>query len=204
MADFQEHHAPAHAPPGLQAAVPSPQAINTIERYDGKRDPNAWLNSLQETAELYGWDAHTCLKVARIRLTDAAQRWAQSRQFNNWLEFQQQLDQRFGETKEQAIVRLDRCYQRPREAPKAFADRFLQDADRAGRNEDAALVYQFIQRLQPELRKEVLRRQPHSIDAAVDYCNYWLGAQGTPDPRYNDTYDSNYDPAYARAAAPAA
>lgn len=180
MADHAEHAADAYE---RAHAVLSPTAINTVQVYDGSKDPNAWLNHVRETADLYDWAPADCLRVAKVKLADAAQRWAQARNFTTWAEFAQQLDQRFGETKETAIVRLDRCYQRSGEPIKAFADRFLHDADRAGRTEDAALVYQFIQRLQPDLKTEVLRVKPRSIDDAVDHCNYWQGAQGTLDPR---------------------
>lgn len=142
-----------------QRLSPSPLAISTIDKFDGTQDPNAWLSNLHETATLYGWDDTTCLTIAKIRLRGAAQRWAQSRQFNSWLDFQQQLDHRFGETQETAIARLESCVQRKFESPRAFADRFRQDADRSGRVEDAALVYTFIQRLQPSLKTEVIRQQ---------------------------------------------
>lgn len=195
MADHAEHQFAAAHP------LPSPQAINTVQQYDGTSDPNAWLNHVHEVAEVYGWGPADCLKIAKIRLTQAAQRWSQARTFQTWQEFQQLLDQRFGETKETAIVRLERCYQRPGESPKAFADRFLQDADRAGRAEDGALVYQFIRRLQPDLREEVLRSKPQTIDAAVDFCNYWVSARGIFDERYRDQVSSdisdNHRPDYS-------
>lgn len=178
--------------------VPAPQAISTVQQFEGKTDPNAWLNHISEIADVYGWGPADCLKIAKIRLTHAAQRWAQARQFRSWQDFQQLLDQRFGETKETAIVRLERCYQNPGEAVKAFADRFLQDSDRAGRAEDGALVYQFIQRLQPDLREEVLRAKPKSIDAAVDFANYWVSARGIFNSKYqeNDEYKEAYKPSY--------
>lgn len=186
MPDFPEpvDHGPDLAP---MHAVPSPQAISIVQQYDGKTDPNAWLNHVQEVADVYGWNQAACLKIAKIKLTDAAQRWAQARMFNSWPEFEHLLDQRFGETKETAIVRLERCFQRPAESPKAFADRFLQDADRAGRSEDGALVYQFIQRLQADLREEVLRAKPQTIDAVVDTCNYWISARGMIDGTHLDS-----------------
>lgn len=95
-------------------------------------------------------------------------------------------------------MRLERCYQRPGEAVKAFADRFLQDSDRAGRAEDGALVYQFIQRMQPDLREEVLRAKPQSIDAAVDFANYWVSARGIFNTKYQDIneYKETYKPSY--------
>lgn len=186
MPDFPDplDHGPGLAP---AHAVPSPQAISIVQQYDGKTDPNAWLNHVQEVADVYGWNQAQCLKIAKIKLTHAADRWAQARMFNSWQEFEHLLDQRFGETKETAIVRLERCFQRPAESPKTFADRFLQDADRAGRTEDGALVYQFIQRLQADLREEVLRAKPQTIDAVVDTCNYWISARGMIDGGHPDS-----------------
>ena len=102
--------------------IPSPQALNTIERYDGGSDPNDWVSNLQEIAALYAWSDATCLRIAKIRLQGAARSWAQPRQFADWDDFQRQLDHRFGETKETAIARLEQCRQRPQETPKAFAE----------------------------------------------------------------------------------
>jgi len=184
---------PAAAAPN-PPAIPNPQAINTIERFDGNQDPTAWLNNVYEIATLYGWSEAICLRVAKIRLKGAAQRWAQSRQFNSWVEFQQQLDHRFGETQEAAIIHLESCYQRRDESPRAFADRFRQDADRSGRVEDAALVYTFIQRLQPRLKTEAIRQQLRSIDKVVEYCNYWLGAQGQSGSENTPAEDRNTFP----------
>lgn len=186
-------------PPGL---TPSPQALNAVERYDGKQDPNAWISSITEVAELYGWDDATCLKVAKIRLQGAARTWAQPRTFSDWYEFHRQLDHRFGETKETAIARLERCNQGRNETPKAFADRFLQAAEKAGRAEDDALVYTFIQRLQANLRTEVARQRLHSIDEIVTFCNYWIGLQG-PDRENNLSFSENsQDPPRAGIAPP--
>jgi len=82
---------------------------------------------------------------------------------------------RFSETKETAIVRHANCKQQPGEAPRAYADRFLHDAYKAGKAEDAALVYTFIKSLHHNLVMEVERQQPHSIEEAVDFCEYWIG-----------------------------
>lgn len=176
--------APAAAgPPGLvqpqQQLIPSPQAINTIDKFDGNRnqDPAAWINLVYDIATMYGWSEAACLRAARIRLQGDAQRWGQAHQFNSWADFSQKLITRFGETQETAIIRLESSYQRDSESPRAFADRFRHDADKAGRVEDAALVYSFIQRLQPHLRVEVVRQRLRSIDAAVEYCNYLIGAR---------------------------
>lgn len=156
----------------------TPHSINTVDKYDGREDPNLWLNILQQTADLYGWDEDSCLKVAKIKLRGDAQRWGQSRHFNNWNEFRTLLDHRFGETAETAIARLECCRQDKHESPRAFADRFRLNAERSGRIEDAVLVYQFTQRLQPSIRTEVVRKQLHSIDRIVEYAEYWLQAQG--------------------------
>jgi thymidylate kinase/transposase InsO family protein len=156
--------------------LPTPQALNAVERYDGKADAHAWLDSLSTIADLYNWSDDVCLCVAKIRLAGPAQRWSCLRKFHDWEDFQEQFTRRFGETTESAIARLSRCFQKPNESPKAFADRFLEDAERAGRTEDAALVHQFLCHLRPELRREAARKRPRTIEDIVDFCNYWLGA----------------------------
>lgn len=180
-----EHEAAAAAGHGN---VMTASTLNAVERYTGGADAQAWLTSVEELGQLFGWNEATCLLVAKVRLSGAAQSWAQRRRFNNWQQFQEEFLSRFGETRESAIARLERCRQGPGESPRAFADRFLQDADRAGRVQDDALVYQFIQRLHHNLRIEVSRKQLGSIEEIVSFCNYWLGCQ----------------PALADAAGPAA
>ena len=162
-----------------QQLIPSPQAINTIDKFDGssKQDPASWIANDYDIATMYNWSEAACLRAAKIRLQGDAQRWAQANQFTSWSDFSLKLTARFGETQETAIIRLESSYQRSGESPRAFADRFRHDADRAGRMEDAALVYSFIQRLQPNLRDEVVRQRLRSIDAAVEYCNYLIGAR---------------------------
>lgn len=177
--------------------IPSPQALNTIDRYDGRSDPDAWISSLQEIADLYTWSDDTCLRIAKIRLQGTARSWAQPRQFADWTDFQRQLDHRFGETKETAIARLEQCQQKPRETPKAFADRFLHAAERAGRSEDDALVFSFVQRLQPELKVEVARQRLHSIEEIVTFCNYWQGLQGVSPTTHSPDEEKNWGSPYS-------
>ena len=129
---------------------------NAFEKYDGKGDARAWLNTFIEMADFGGLTEEVTLKVARLHLKEAAQKWSQQRQFDSWADFEEQFISRFGETTETAVARLERCSQLPGESPKSFADRFLEDAERAGRVPDAALLFQFIQKLQPDLKIEVV------------------------------------------------
>jgi hypothetical protein len=152
-----------------------PKALLVVERYDGQADALTWLDSVSSLASLYGWDDEVTLSVAKLRLKGPARRWLKRQRFTSWNDFQSQFLGRFGETRESAVSRLGCCFQQPGESPQEFADRFLQAADRAGRVEDAALLYQFLCQLLPDLRMEEVRTQPGSIDEAVQYCNYWLG-----------------------------
>jgi hypothetical protein len=162
----------------MQHALPAgltPQALNTAERFDGKGDAHSWVDHFADLASLYGWSEEITLKVARLRMKGSALRWARNRQFISWDDFSSQFLRRFGETKETAISRFESCYQLPDESPTEFADRFLQDAERAGRVEDDVLVYMFIKRLLPDLCDEAGRMRMRSIDEVVSFCNYWLG-----------------------------
>lgn len=105
--------------------IPSPHALNAVERYDGRTDAHSWLNILNGLARLYRWSDQACLTVATLRMTGMAQTWLQSRHLADWADFQDAFLKRFGETKETAISRLESCFQYAGESPKAFADRYL-------------------------------------------------------------------------------
>lgn len=175
--------------------LPSPQALSAVERFDGYEDAHAWLESMNTMADLYKWTENICLRVVKLRFKGIAQRWIARRKFDDWDDFEEQFLRRFGETRESALARLNSCWQSKYESPKAFADRFLEDAERAGRTEDEALVLQFLGKLRPDLRKEAARRRPQSIDEIVDFCNYWLGAMAEefePNHPRARRYDSPY------------
>lgn len=58
----------------------------------------------------------------------------------------------------------------PDESPKAFADRFMEDADRAGRTEDEALVFQFLRQMQPDLHHGLLLLLlPHLLQVLMNW-----------------------------------
>ena len=152
---------------------PSPALLNAVPAYDGYGDPLAWLSNLRRISGLYNWDPETCLTVAEIKLVDTAQRWVNSRRLTSWEDFQAQFIHRFGETRESAIARLERCCQGADESPQAYADRFLQYADRAGKTEDSALLYQFIRGLNNQFKLEAARQRLQSIEEVVGFCNYW-------------------------------
>jgi len=160
--------------PGAASAVASNQ-LNAIEWFDGNKDAQAWIIGVERLGRLFRWPRATYLDAALVRLTGAAQTWAMRRQFQDWDQFTDQLLARFSETKETAIVRHANCKQQPGEAPRAYADRFLHDAYKAGKAEDSALVYTFIKSLHPSLVMEVERQQPQTIEQAVDFCEYWIG-----------------------------
>jgi hypothetical protein len=70
----------------------------------------------------------------------------------------------YSETQESAAARFSCWLQQHGELPQDFADRVLQVADRAGRTEEDALVYQSLCQLLPNLREEAAHTQPSSID----------------------------------------
>jgi hypothetical protein len=153
----------------------SPHSVSTIEKFDGQGDPRAWFDTIRESAACYGWTSADCISVVRLRLKGPQQRWAQQHEFPDFDDLERQYLDNYGETLQTAIARLEKSEQRPGESVRAFADRFQNDAYRAGRAEDQALLYQFITRLHPHLVKEVARQQPSSIADAVKFSNYLQG-----------------------------
>ena len=140
-----------------------------------------WLDSIQEVADLYGLPVITRLKIARVNLAGPARSWARCHQFADWTDFQRQLQDRYGESKASVMARLECCLQLANESVRDFADRYMQDAARAGRQEDAALVYNFTQRLLPEFKSEVARQRLDSIEAIVNFSTFWADMLALPD-----------------------
>jgi hypothetical protein len=68
--------------------IPPGHALNAIERFDGCQDPNLWLDSIQDVADLYELPHNTSLKIAKIKLSGPARSWAHYRQFTDWSDFQ--------------------------------------------------------------------------------------------------------------------
>lgn len=163
--------------PARPNPTPDAEALELFDVFDGNQDPVSWLSDFETIASFYNCTRDTCLRIAKIRLQGPARMWAKGKSFANWAEFQRQLIQRFGDTKEAAVCRLEACWQYADEDIKSFADRFRELADRAGRQEDDALVYMFMQRLQPDLKMEAARQRLSTIDAIVDFCSYWLSMQ---------------------------
>lgn len=158
-----------------------PESLSVVGTYAGGEDPQGWLDHFQAVADLYQWNEALWTKVGALQLRGSAQLWARRRQFTHWLDFCQQLKQRFGETVESAACRLEQCLQQDGESPRTFADRFLGCAAKAGRCEDPLMLWSFIQHLLPELREEALRQRLHSIADVMAFCEYWLTAQADLD-----------------------
>jgi hypothetical protein len=164
--------------------APSPEELNCVPCYNGNNCPEFWLYRLEGCAELFGWDAASCLLVGQHKLTQQALQWSQRQSFPDWIGFKQQLLARFGDCKTTAALRLQNCWQQPGECALDFADRFLHAAMRAGRSEDAALLLCFSQRLLPDLQQEVARQRLQSIQQVATFCQYWVGL--CSDPYYTD------------------
>lgn len=170
-----------------------PAAMGSVNPYDGTGDAHSWIAVFREWASLYEWTEEDCLRIVKARCLGQAQRWVSNKRFNSWADFEQQFFSRFGETRDTALARLERCYQLPGESPKNFADRFLEEAERADRATDGALLHQFIRRLLPQLRREVQRQRPATIGEAIEFCNYWTdtGADTTEEDNYRSSYRPN-------------
>eukprot|EP00878_Enallax_costatus_P005880 GHUV01006168.1.p1 GENE.GHUV01006168.1~~GHUV01006168.1.p1 ORF type:complete len:415 (-),score=87.89 GHUV01006168.1:1971-3215(-) len=181
MDQFDDDNFAAEQPAGVYQPTnpPAPSAVNGVEKYDGHSDAHAWLTSYNEYADLYNWNGDHRTTVAKLRMRGPAQNWVQSRKFHNWTDFQTAFLHKFGVTQETAVTLLEKCKQTTRESVNEYAERFMREAERAGRlgsdGPDMALVYQFASGLHEYLQVEVKRKELRSIDAIVKFCNYWDG-----------------------------
>ena len=163
-------HTAAH---GLQAA------LDAIEQFTGAYgsgdDAYAWLESIDELADMFDWSTDICLKAARFRLGGPAKQWiggVPRARIADWDAFKNAFLDKFGEKRDAMLARLSYCVQQDNEAVREYADRFRGLARRAGRSEDAALTHQFIKGLRPFLRKQAMLQRLNDLEQVIDYVNY--------------------------------
>jgi hypothetical protein len=46
--------------------LPTPQALSTVERYDGQADALAWLQSVSIIASLFGWNDNISVTIVKL------------------------------------------------------------------------------------------------------------------------------------------
>lgn len=151
--------------------APPAAALSAINAFNGDEGTPAyeWLRTLSGIADLYQWSEDTRLTVARLRCTGAASLWLDSKEFLSWDDFHSQFLDRFGEDMETLLTRFEQCIQRRGEPTRAYRDRFLALAVRAGRREDRLLPTRFFRGLNRALRRQLVPYKPtlHTIDQVV-------------------------------------
>jgi len=141
--------------PGEIASVPLFRGDDTDDH-----DARHWLTIVDRYSRLWNWTEEAKFVVADTRMTGPAHHWMNSITHPlTWTEFEQEFVERFGERPETALDRLATCRQEENEAVHSYADRFRRDMHLAGRIEDAALRYQFINKLHSRLKIEVKRQE---------------------------------------------
>ena len=99
------------------------------------------------------------MAVALTMLCGDAGLWALTIDQNMlWPAFELAFLERFGEQIEEAMARLARCKQGDAEPIQVYTDRFKRDASLAGRVEDRALIYQYMEGMHCYLKQEVIRQ----------------------------------------------
>ena len=157
----------------------SASSLNAVEKFHGGRreDPVDWLNKLNRIGRNFNWSDRNKVDVALLRICGPAAVWAESIDSEvPWSEFEMLFLDRFTEPIEEAMARLTRCKQGPYESIIAYTDRFKSDARSANRVEDGALVWQYLEGMNPDLRVEIYRQggnRPQSIDEISRFLKGW-------------------------------
>ena len=157
----------------------SASSLNAVEKFHGGRreDPVDWLNKLNRIGRNFNWSDRNKVDVALLRICGPAAVWAESIDSEvPWSEFELLFMDRFTEPIEEAMARLTRCKQGPYESIIAYTDRFKSDARSANGVEDGALVWQYLEGMNPDLRVEIYRQggnRPQSIDEISRFLKGW-------------------------------
>jgi hypothetical protein len=130
------------------------------------------LNRLAQP-RINNWDGPTKLAVALTMLNGDAGMWARSiDETMPWDLFEDAFLERFCEPMEEAMARLARCQRDQSESIQSYTDRFRRDASLAGRSEDRALLYQFLEGMHKHLKLEVLRQGVPRMQNIAAICTF--------------------------------
>jgi hypothetical protein len=191
---------------------PQPQALGAVRPFSGDEGTPAyeWIRNITGVAALYRWSDDLCLRVARVKCSGAAALWLDSAwdQIDSWGEFRAQFMDRFGEDLDALLTRYEQCVQRRGEPTRAYRDRFLSLATRAGRADDELLPLRFFKGLGKALRRQLAPYKPtlRTIDQVVKAAQAiedWGGLPGFDDGgRVPDRAGSPQPPRTPAASAP--
>lgn len=136
--------------------------LSDITPFSGEDDLTAydWLKQLSCLASLYHWDSAACLCIACAKMRGTAAMWLESAQPSTWQAFQTAFLARFGEDAEALYTRFEQCSQRRGEPTRAYRDRFVSLAARAGRLDDPCLPSRFFKGLTRSLRRNMVAYRP--------------------------------------------
>jgi len=195
-----------------QHRSPLPSEISSVPlfRGDGTDDHEAhhWIETLKQYSRLWRWAEESKMMVARLRMAGPAHHWMSSVSSTiGWEAFEREFINRFGERPEAALDRLANCRQEDNEPLHSYADRFRRDMHLAGRAEDTALHYQFINGLHRRLKIEVKRQEDslHTLADIVALAKRWEDyyddehrhrdpGRGQRTPAYIPPYRRDYGP----------
>ena len=147
-------------------------SLSLVGQFHGRPGDDAvsWLQRLNRLAQpiINNWNGKAKMAVALTMLCGDAGLWARTIDENMlWPAFELAFLERFGEPAEEAMARLARCKQGDAEPIQVYTDRFKKDASLAGRVEDRALIYQYMEGMHCYLNQEVLRQGTACLQAGI-------------------------------------
>jgi hypothetical protein len=154
-ADEQPAQQHARLSPSFLTAIPTFEGIEGLEAHE-------WLEGLEDYAQMCGWSAELCLRIAKRRCTGAARTWVTGCTYHGWPDFKDQFIKRFGEDYDTVLAEFEDCRQHAKERTLTYRDRFLSLASRAGRRVDDLLIKKFFWGLRPELQAQLVP-QKHAL-----------------------------------------
>lgn len=154
MTDNNNPASSASQPTTIQAHISLGMIANTVESFSGKEKIIEYFDKLEIRAKLDFWDEATTLNILKYRLTGEAYRYYKTDQSTfdtlDYTNFKNKLIKQFSPTTVpgQALIKLNKCYQRYDESVSQFATRIkllgrdIYEEDRlyANQNELAGLL----------------------------------------------------------------
>ena len=161
--------------------------------FTGLEDVDEWLDAFGRYADFANWDDNKKYHALKSQLQDGAARWLRRQNadtVNTFQLLQEALEQQYRLQPAQLFKlrqKLTTRKQQSSESVKTYAEDVGHMCFKLGIDDDSQVLHYFIQGLQEQIKKQVLRSQPEDFQTAINIAEAEEVAQHVGDETDTDT-----------------
>ena len=152
-------------------------------KFDGRQEPKTWLEDHRESVKMHKGSTVTAMQCLQLQLVGNARLWLQKQprgSIRSWEELVDKFVKNFRATSKRpaSIDELRACNQRSNESVRSFLHRWTSIKHATEDISDERAIDAFCGSVRRrELKEELGRKQPKTIDHLMDIVNQWADGE---------------------------